>query len=122
MLSAQRNDIRRVADLVKELECASDLRVLLANSLNWNLSIADRASGRTADGRGYLRRRERISCDLDGFAQILVRVLERQRRERANVIGGDQPDRYVRLECDCERAAWHAVTRTEQVVHEQAWT
>src|SRR6266508_4424737 len=68
MLLAQRSDIGRVADLVEEIECAGDLRVLLADGLNWNLGIGDRASGRASDGGVYLWHCYRVSCDLDWSA------------------------------------------------------
>src|SRR5262245_21850005 len=113
VLSTKRSNIRRVADLVEELECAGDLCVLLLNGLYWNLGIADRAPNRAADRGGYLCRSKRISRDLDGFAEIVARVLERKCGERANVVGGDQPDRHIRLERDCERARRHTVPRTE---------
>src|SRR5262249_47944687 len=79
-----------------------------------------------ADGGDDLERRQHISCDLDGSAKIFVGVLERQRGERANVIHGNKPHWYIRLDRDGERATRcatrHIGTRSDKGFHEKAWT
>src|SRR5438034_5986388 len=63
MLLAQCGNIGRVADLVEIIKRASDLCILLLKGPDRNLHVADGASYRTADGSGYLSRRQRISGD-----------------------------------------------------------
>src|SRR5262245_43071491 len=126
MLPAERSDICGVADLIEQVDGASDLGILLLNGLDWYLGIADRATGRAADGGGDLWRREHVPCDLNGFAEILLRVLERQRGEHTDVIRGDQPHCHIRLDRDGKRvtrcATRYIGTLSHKRFHEKART
>lgn len=58
---AQSGDIRFEATFIKELTCAGNFRVLLANDLNGNVNIGDVASRRTSDGSSLAWTQEQIS-------------------------------------------------------------
>jgi hypothetical protein len=70
---------------VEEREHLGQLRVEGADLLDGRLAETCRQAAGTAEGLGDLRRREYVSGDLDGPAEELVRLVERDRRERADV-------------------------------------